>query len=107
MTRKRLNVRRSAALNMATHDRIRVVLFDLGGVFIDLSGVPTMIGWLSNRVSPEELWRMWLTSPAVRAFETGRTTPEAFADELIAEMKLPVTKEQFLEAFTCWPRGLF
>ena len=92
---------------MTTHHRIRVVLFDLGGVLVELSGVPTMLRWLDNRVSSEELWKMWLTSSSVRAFETGRTTPDAFADAVIAEMKLPVKGDQFLEAFTTWPRGLF
>jgi putative hydrolase of the HAD superfamily len=92
---------------MTTHNSIRVVLFDLGGVLVELSGVPAMLGWLGNRVLPEELWRMWLTSPAVRAFETGEITPGVFADRVIAEMQLPVTSDKFLDAFTRWPRGLF
>jgi glucose-1-phosphatase len=86
---------------------IRVVLFDLGGVLVELSGVPAMLSWMNNRVSPEELWRMWLTSPAVRAFETGRTPPETFAEELIAEMALPVAGDQLLREFSSWPRCLF
>lgn len=86
---------------------VRVVLFDLGGVLVELSGVPTMLGWLGNRVSPEELWRLWLTSPVVRAFETGEITPAVFADRIIAEMKLPVSDEQFLDAFVQWPQGLY
>ena len=88
-------------------NRIRVVLFDLGGVLVELAGVPTMLAWMNNRVSAEELWRMWLTSAAVRAFETGRTAPERFADELIAEMALPVSRETLLAEFALWPRGLF
>jgi glucose-1-phosphatase len=86
---------------------IRVVLFDLGGVLVEISGVPTMLGWLGNRVSSEGLWQLWLTSPAVRAFETGEITPEKFADSVIAEMKLPVTSDRFLDAFMGWPKGLF
>jgi FMN phosphatase YigB (HAD superfamily) len=87
--------------------QIRVVLFDLGGVLVELGGVQTMLEWLGNRVSPEELWKMWLRSPAVRAFETGITDAGSFADDLIAEMGLPVAREKLLEAFTLWPRGLF
>ena len=86
---------------------VRVVLFDLGGVLVELAGVPTMLGWLENRVSPEELWKMWLESPSVRAFETGRTDAASFADDLIAEMALPVARERLIEEFTFWPRGLF
>jgi putative hydrolase of the HAD superfamily len=69
---------------------IRIVLFDVGGVLVELPGVPTTLAWIGNRVSHEELSRMWLTSPVVRAFETGRATPEVVADQLIAEMALPV-----------------
>ncbi len=87
--------------------QIRVVLFDLGGVLVELAGVPTMLGWMDNRVSPEELWTMWLESPAIRAFETGRTDAGSFADDLIAEMALPVAREKLIEEFTFWPRGLF
>jgi putative hydrolase of the HAD superfamily len=88
-------------------NRIRVVLFDVGGVLVELSGVPSMLAWMGNRVSPEELWRMWLTSPVVRAFETGRTAPETFADQLIAEMALPVERDQLLHDFERWAVGPF
>lgn len=88
-------------------NQVRVVLFDLGGVLVETAGVPTMLGWMDNRISPEELWKLWLQSPAVRAFETGRTDAESFADELIAEMALPVAREKLIEEFTFWPRGLF
>lgn len=83
------------------------MLFDLGGVLVELAGVPTMLEWMGNRVSPEELWKMWLGSAAVRAFETGRMDAARFADDLIAEMALPVTREKLIEEFTFWPRGLF
>jgi putative hydrolase of the HAD superfamily len=86
---------------------IRVVLFDLGGVLIELAGVATFRSWLGDRLTAGEIWRRWLTSPAVRAFETGRIAPEAFADQLIHEFGLPVDRHQFLASFAAWPRGLF
>jgi len=92
---------------MSRHHPIRVVLFDVGGVLVELSGVPTMLAWMGDRYSPEELWKIWLTSPTVRAFETGRMTPNAFADQLIAELELPVGRDRLLEEFTSWPRGLY
>src|ERR1700674_3050242 len=87
--------------------QIRIGLFDVGGVLVELPGVPTMLAWMGNRGSPEELLRMWLTSPVVRAFETGRATLEVFADQLIAEMALPVGRDQPLDEFTRWTVGLF
>lgn len=85
--------------------QIRIVLFDVGGVLVELPGVPTMLAWMGNRISQDELSRMWLASPVVRAFETGRATPEVFADQLIAEMALPVGRDQLLDEFTHWTLG--
>lgn len=82
-------------------------MFDLGGVLIELTGVPAFSSWLGDRMAPDEIWRCWLASPAVRDFEAGRIDPEAFADRLIVEFALPVDRQQFLEDFTAWPRGLY
>ncbi len=65
-----------------------------------------MLAWMGGRVSAEELWKMWLTSPAVRAFEIGQISPEAFADQLVVEMTLPVGRDEFLREFTRWTLGL-
>jgi len=86
---------------------IRVVLFDVGGVLVEPSGVATMLAWMRNRVSAEQLWRMWLTSSSVRAFETGRLTPETFADQVITEFGLPIPAQVFLEEMTLWSAALF
>ena len=82
------------------------VLFDLGGVLVELNGVPTMLRWLGDRMSVDEMWKMWLTSPVVRAFETGQMVPGEFADRLIEDLELPVGREQLLEEFASWATGL-
>ncbi len=83
--------------------KIRVVLFDVGGVLIELSGLAVMLSWLQNRVTPEQVYTIWLSSPTVRSFETGRMKPELFAERIIAELELPVGKEEFLAEFCRWP----
>jgi putative hydrolase of the HAD superfamily len=88
-------------------DNIKVILFDLGGVLVELSGVPTMLGWSGEAITPDMLWRRWLSSAAVRDFETGRTHHDHFARQLIVEMELRVEPEEFLESFIQWPRSLF
>jgi HAD superfamily hydrolase (TIGR01509 family) len=87
--------------------QIEVVLFDLGGVLVEMHGVPTMLAWLNHSVSADELWKLWLTSPVVRGFETGRTGPDEFADRIIQEMSLPVGREEFLNTFSGWVSGLY
>ena len=86
---------------------VRVVLFDVGGVLVELSGVATVLGWVADRWTPAELWHRWLHSPAVRAFETGRCDADTFATELVTELELGVAPALFLESFAGWPTGLF
>jgi glucose-1-phosphatase len=90
-----------------TTQPIRVVLFDVGGVLVQLSGVATVLSWVADRWTPAEVWRRWLQSPAVRAFETGRTDADTFAADLVAELELGVEPGLFLESFAGWPTGLY
>jgi len=83
------------------------ILFDLGGVLIELVGVEQMLLWSPGLGSTDELWRRWLHSPAVRSFETGGCDRESFAAGVIDEFNLPVEPATFLQAFTHWPRTLF
>ncbi|HWW21681.1 MAG TPA: HAD family phosphatase [Steroidobacteraceae bacterium] len=83
--------------------KTRVVLFDVGGVLVELGGVDALLGWLGSGMSAEQLWTVWLRSPAVRAFETGRIEPLAFAHALLSELGLTISAEVFLESFATWP----
>lgn len=87
--------------------KIEVILFDLGGVLVELSGVSVMLDWMDESMTIEMMWQLWLGSPSVRLFETGRLHQQEFAERLIEEMSLPVKPDEFLDEFTWWPRGLF
>ena len=52
----------------AERNEIRVVLFDVGGVLVELSGLPMLLSWLGHRVTAEQARTLWLTSPVVRLF---------------------------------------
>ena len=84
---------------------IRVVLFDLGGVLIRLRGVPVLLRHLAGRMDEAELMRRWLASPAVRAFESGNGTLEAFCRDMVAELDLPMDEAGFLEVFRTFLDG--
>lgn len=81
-----------------------LVLFDLGGVLIELSGVDSMRK-LSGMESDDALWARWLTCPWVREFERGECTPAEFAAGMVNEWELSVTPQVFLDAFRGWPVG--
>ena len=86
---------------------IDVILFDLGGVLIELTGVDQMLAWCPDLPDTAELWRRWLRSPAVRSYETGGATREEFAAAIVAEFALPVDAATFIDAFEHWPRDLY
>ncbi|MFI4869157.1 MAG: HAD family hydrolase [Steroidobacterales bacterium] len=84
-----------------------MVLFDVGGVLVELSGVATLLDWLEHRITDRELWSLWLHSPSVRAFETGRIDDRQFAAGILAELRLDIEPADFLQSFTRWPSGLY
>jgi glucose-1-phosphatase len=91
----------------AAAPRIDAILFDLGGVLIELAGVEQMLAWCPEVGDTAELWRRWLRSPAVRRYETGGASREEFAADVIAEFGLPVDATAFLRVFEHWPRALY
>ena len=82
------------------------VLFDLGGVLIELGGVASLQE-LAGNISDEEVWHRWLSSPWVRRFERGWCSPEEFAVGVVTEWQLDLPPERFLEIFRDWPVGPF
>jgi putative hydrolase of the HAD superfamily len=81
-----------------------LVLFDLGGVLIELGGVDSLQE-MASIVGDEELWEKWLTSPWVRRFERGECSPIDFSTGFVAEWQLDVSPERFLDIFRDWPVG--
>ena len=83
---------------------VDLVLFDLGGVLIEVAGVRAMLE-LTGIQSEEELWRRWLTCRWVRRFESGGCSDTEFAAGVIADWQLELSAAAFLEAFRNWPTG--
>jgi HAD superfamily hydrolase (TIGR01509 family) len=86
---------------------VEVVLFDVGGVLVEVAGVGRLREWLQRDHSDEDIWSLWLHSDAVREFESGRASAREFADNLIREMHLPVDPERLLAEFVEWIPGLY
>jgi FMN phosphatase YigB (HAD superfamily) len=83
---------------------IDLVLFDLGGVLLELGGV-TVMRDLAGIEDDDEVWRRWLSCQWVRAFERGNCSPEDFAAGVVADWSLAVTPDEFLASFAGWVRG--
>lgn len=88
-------------------DEIEVILFDVGGVLLEVHGIAVLLEWLEHRSTPEEIWRMWFDSPSARAFESGRVGAEEFAAGILAELELEMPVSAFLDSFITWPSRLY
>jgi len=81
------------------------LVFDLGGVIVELRGTPILGEWLDGYHADEALWEKWLTSNAPRAFEGGKIDKEEFAKQIVKELSLNTSEEAFLKHFTALPVG--
>lgn len=77
------------------------MLFDLGGVLIQVGGVGPMRE-LSGIDSDEELWTRWLACRWVRLLEAGQCSAEEFAAGVVGDWALPVSPDEFLTVFGGW-----
>jgi len=83
---------------------VDLVLFDLGGVLIEVAGVRAMLE-LTGIDSEEKLWQRWLTCGWVRRFESGSCSETEFAAGMVADWQLDLSLSAFLAAFRNWPAG--
>ena len=87
--------------------QITHIVFDLGGVLVELDGQPIKNSWLSEEQDHEQNWQQWLHSPLVQDFDRGKIEPEDFADQLIEALQLQTTKTEFIDWITDWPKDFF
>ena len=84
---------------------VTTLLFDLGGVLIELGSLQQMMA--SSPFDDQQIWKNWISSPSVRRFESGRCTDIEFAQGMINEFGLAVSVDNFLVKFNAWPQGAF
>ncbi len=82
-------------------------MFDLGGVLIEISVFDKLNELLSQPQDKQSLKERWLFSPAVRGFESGQITADAFAEKFIAEWQIQLSPQTFLEEFSSWAKGFY
>jgi putative hydrolase of the HAD superfamily len=79
----------------------RVLVFDLGGVVVDSVGLAEL-----QRRDPasdaDGVRQRWEASPALIRFQTGRSSPEAFAASFVQEWPLDLEPAEFLQQFAAW-----
>lgn len=87
--------------------QIDALLFDVGGVLVELGDFPVKKSWLRDDVAAVTDLATWLKAPTAQAFEKGQSNPQEFARQFIADANLDVSSADFLAHFTAWPRAPF
>lgn len=88
-----------------TAEPIEVILFDVGGILVHMSGIEV---WkqLTGELDEAEIWRRWLSCPVVKAYERGQSSLGDFARDMIEAHNLPVGEDEFIDSFRTWPGGV-
>lgn len=81
------------------NQEIELVLFDLGGVLIEISGSPLPVY--------EMQFSEWLSSETARKFEIGKLSRHEFANEVRTDLKLNKSVEEIISHFSDWPKGFY
>jgi HAD superfamily hydrolase (TIGR01509 family) len=81
------------------------LLFDLGGVLVELAGGVVFLEWLDDEVTLEVFHNRWLHSHAVRLYESGKITQKEFAQRAIAEFGFKADEAQFTDALYHFPKA--
>lgn len=84
---------------------IKAVLFDVGGVLVDFTGVDAVVGLTRLPMSLSAAKTKWGVSEAILDFEHGRTDEATFAADFVREWDLTLTPDAFLSAFRGWISG--
>ncbi|MBX2879500.1 MAG: HAD family phosphatase [Granulosicoccus sp.] len=81
------------------------LIFDLGGVIVELRGPPVLPQWADDQGSVEQMWEKWLTSDAPRAFESGQIGEAEFSSRVVEELSLNISATEFIDYFRMLPIG--
>ncbi len=74
----------------------KAIIFDLGGVLAKHREKLRVLDWLEGRLDRLGFWNWWIHSELVKKFETGKMSPESFAEGIIRELGLRVTVKEYL-----------
>lgn len=84
---------------------VELILFDLGGVLVELQSSPLPPAWLQDDLTFDSVG--WFNSKTALQFELGKISPEEFARKLKQELGLAASTCEIIDRFTRWPVGLY
>jgi putative hydrolase of the HAD superfamily len=86
-------------------EQYKHIIFDLGGVLIELGDTPIPEELLrqNNKITVNE----WHSLPVAHQFERGKVGAVEFAEKIINEFDLKISVHDFLQFFSKWPKSVY
>jgi glucose-1-phosphatase len=85
---------------------VEVLLFDLGGVLVDFTGVRDIAPLLPIAESESEIRERWSACKHTEAFCLGRSSRQEFGERFVRDWGLALAPAEFLREFRSWSRRL-
>jgi glucose-1-phosphatase len=83
-----------------------LLLFDLGGVLVEFSGMTDIHGLLLEPMEIAEANHRFSTTQAIADFEIGLLTPEEFGAAFCTDWSLNCSEAEFLSHYESWTRTM-
>lgn len=84
---------------------VSVLLFDLGGVLIDFSGLEDLQPLLPAPMEPAALLAAWQACPSSLAYGAGGLSTDEFMTRFRQEWGITIGPAAFLDAWNSWVKG--
>ena len=91
---------------MATPPNIHAIVFDLGGVLIQLGEPLIKKEWCTTESNLDITGDAWLLSSTAQDFEKGLIAPLEFAENIISELSLTLPRPSLLHTLSNGPLAL-
>ena len=86
---------------------IKVILFDIGGVLVELAGAKRLIELMGGNITHEELSKRWFHSEYVRLYESGQCSTDIFAEGVVRELDMDISPDDFISEFPLYVKDFF
>jgi glucose-1-phosphatase len=87
--------------------QIEILLFDLGGVLVEFSGVQDLAVLLQGRLSESEILEQMSRYSPSEQFGLGKLSREDFGNRFVKDWNLAMPPDDFLREFRSWSKRLF
>ena len=88
-------------------DAPQVLLFDLGGVLVEFTGVQDLAELLPAPSTPAEIIERWAECPHSQAFGIGRIPAQEYAERFVRDWGITLAPDAFLREYRSWSRRLY